>query len=81
MTENKPEMSGPTGQAVVWKSADGNPVACIEKNATLARNLEELVAIASDALDDAVLMGVDPEQVRQVFAQTMTLLSPRFPKN
>ena len=81
MTGNNPKVSGPMGRAVVWRSIDGAPVACIEKNAVLARNLEELVAMASDALDDAVLMGVDPEQVRQVFAETMTSLSPSFPKN
>lgn len=70
-----------TAQAVVWRSADGDPVSCVEKNATLRRNFEELVEMASDALDDAVLMGVDPKQVCQLFAEAMISLSPRFPKN
>ena len=39
---------------------------CHEKIKMLNRNLAELRAMAQDALEDAVLMGCDEDQLRQV---------------
>ena len=64
---------------IVWKAPDGRPVSCKEKIEVLASNLNELEQIAVDALDDAILMGVDPEQVRDVFSETMKQLATKFP--
>jgi hypothetical protein len=49
-----------------WLTPEGEPVACIEKIKVLNENLEELQALAQDALEDAVLMGCDEAQFRSV---------------
>jgi hypothetical protein len=53
--------------AVVWKQPDGRPVACREKLKVLSENLDEIRQCCQDALEDAVLMGCDEGQVREVF--------------
>ncbi|HEX2150990.1 MAG TPA: hypothetical protein VHG31_03195 [Stellaceae bacterium] len=40
----------------------------VEKIKVLNENLAELRALAQDALEDAVLIGVDERQVREVLA-------------
>lgn len=57
-----------------WLAPGGKPVACVEKVKVLEDNLRELVETAQDALDDAVLLGVDPEHARQRMAQAITAL-------
>ncbi len=49
-----------------WSQPDGRPVSCVEKIKVLNDNLDELRRIAQDALEDAVLMGCDEAQLRQV---------------
>jgi hypothetical protein len=49
-----------------WTQPDGAPVSCVEKIKVLNNNLREIRAIAQDALEDAVLMGCDEAQLRQV---------------
>ena len=49
-----------------WRQPDGQPVACREKIQVLNENLGEIRQMAQDALEDAVLMGCDERQVRQV---------------
>ncbi|ADL54455.1 hypothetical protein [Gallionella capsiferriformans] len=51
---------------IIWRSPKGEVVACVEKNKVMSENLQEIRQICQDALDDAVLMGVDSKQVRQV---------------
>jgi len=51
---------------IIWQSPKGEVIACVEKNKVLAENLEEIRQVCQDALDDAVLMGCDSKQVRQV---------------
>ena len=61
----------PDGKTVdfpVWRTPEGEPVSCVEKIKVLNENLAELRALAQDALEDAVLMGCDERQVRQVLA-------------
>ncbi len=50
-----------------WKQPDGKPVSCLEKIKVLNQNLEEIRGLAQDALEDAVLMGCDEAQIRDVF--------------
>ncbi len=50
----------------VWRTPEGEPVSCVEKIKVLNENLEELRALAQDALEDAVLMGCDEAQFRRV---------------
>ena len=53
--------------APVWRQTDGKPVSCLEKIKVLNENLEEIRAMIADAVEDGVLMGCDPEQIRAVF--------------
>ncbi len=50
----------------VWHQPDGKPVSCVEKIKVLNENLEEIRQMAQDALEDAILMGCDESQVREV---------------
>jgi hypothetical protein len=52
----------------IWRTPEGEPVSCVEKIKVLNENLAELRELAQEALEDAVLMGCDEEQVRQVLA-------------
>jgi hypothetical protein len=49
-----------------WQGPDGKPVSCLEKIKVLDQNLEEIRQLCADAVEDAVLMGCDPEQIRGV---------------
>ena len=50
----------------VWRTPAGEPVSCVDKIKVLNENLQELRALAQDALEDAVLMGCDETQFRGV---------------
>ena len=52
----------------VWRTPEGEPVSCVEKIKVLNENLTELKELAQEALEDAVLMGCDEQQVRDVLA-------------
>ena len=51
---------------MVWRSPDGEIVSCVEKLKVLRENLEEIQQLCQDALEDAVLMGCDERQFKQV---------------
>ncbi|MEX0808725.1 MAG: hypothetical protein WD044_08345 [Dongiaceae bacterium] len=61
-------------QPPVWRTADGQPVSCIEKIKVLNDNLEEIRQMAQDALEDAVLMGADEAQVRETLTKLVASL-------
>jgi len=48
----------------LWRSPSGEVVACVEKLRVLKENLEEIQQLCYDALEDAVLMGCDEQQVQ-----------------
>lgn len=52
---------------IVWRQPDGKNVSCQEKLKVLTENLEELRQYCQDAFEDALLMGCDEAQVREVF--------------
>jgi hypothetical protein len=56
----------------VWRTPEGEPVSCLEKIKVLNENLAELRELAQEALEDAVLMGCDEQQVREVLAGIVT---------
>ncbi len=58
----------------VWRSPTGEVVSCVEKLKVLRENLEEIRRTCQDALEDAVLMGCDDEQFKQVLAQVVQAL-------
>jgi hypothetical protein len=51
---------------IIWRTPEGTPLSCKEKIKVLNENLEELRGLAQDALEDAVLMGGDEAQLREV---------------
>jgi hypothetical protein len=57
-----------------WRSPDGEIIACVEKLKVLRENLEEIRQTCQDALEDAVLMGCDEQQVRAVFTELVANL-------
>ncbi len=63
-----------------WPQPDGTPVACREKLKMLAENHAELAQMMQDAFDDAVLMGVDPNAMRDILAGMVAALAdPKRP--
>ena len=58
----------------VWRSPEGEIVSCVEKLKVRRENLEEIQWLCQDALDDAVLMGCDENQFKQVLANLVQRL-------
>jgi hypothetical protein len=65
----------------VWLTPDGKPVSCLEKIKVLNENLEEIRALAQDALEDAVLMDCDEAQFRDVLQQLVNSLNNPYKKD
>ena len=57
-----------------WLDPKGQPVSCREKIKVLNENLEEIREMAQDALEDAILMGCDERQLRDVLHRIVDLL-------
>ena len=62
----------------IWPGADGQPISCREKLRTLADNEAEARQVLQDAFEDAILMGVDEQAVRDSF--TAMIAGLRSPK-
>jgi hypothetical protein len=61
-----------------WSGLDGNAVGCREKLKMLAENYAEVAQVLQDAFEDAVLMGVEEQAMRQVLADVVAgLESPK----
>ena len=59
MSDQRPDLP-------VWHTPEGEKVSCVEKIKVLNDNLAEIYELAQEALEDAVLMGCDEKQVREV---------------
>jgi len=70
----------PREGAIVWRTPEGAPVSCAEKVKVMAQNFEELRQVMQDALEDAVLMGCDEDQVRSEIARLADRLETSFRK-
>jgi len=68
-----------THKKIIWRSPTGEVIACVEKNKVLQENLEEIRQICQDALEDAVLMGCDEQQVRAVLNDLIAQLHNPYP--
>ena len=64
----------------VWLDPKGKPVSCLEKIKVLNENLEEIRGLAQDAFEDAVLMGCDDAQFRQVMQELVASLENTYAK-
>lgn len=58
----------------VWRAPDGTALSCREKIKVLNENLEELQQMAQDALEDAIIMGADEGQIRDVLRRLVESL-------
>ncbi len=61
--------------SVTWRQPDGGVVSCEEKLKVLDENLSEIRQICQDAFEDALLMGCDEGQVREVFENVVRSLT------
>jgi hypothetical protein len=64
----------------IWRQPDGQPVSCVDKIKVLNENLEELQQMAQDALEDAILMGADEGQIREVLERLVGSLDNPYRK-
>ncbi len=62
----------------IWRAPDGTPLSCYEKLKVLEENIDEIRDMCQDALEDAVLMGCDEAQVRQVLHEVVDALERPF---
>ncbi len=63
-----------------WPGLDGNAVGCREKLKMLTENYEEVSQVLRDVFEDAVLMGVNEQAMRQVLMDIVAGLdSPKRP--
>ena len=61
----------------VWLTPEGEPVSCIEKLKVLNENLAEIQEMSQEALEDAILMGCDETQFREVVRKLVeSLVNP-----
>ena len=58
----------------IWRSPQGEIIACLEKLKVLRENLDEIQQLCQDALEDAVLMGCDDAQFRSVLTELVQRL-------
>ena len=72
--------SGKDGDPQTWLQPDGQPVSCREKIKVLNENLGEIRELAQDALEDAILMGCDEDQLRQVLHEIIDELENPYPQ-
>lgn len=64
----------------VWRTPEGGPVSCIDKIKVLNENLEEIRELTQEALEDAVLMGCDEIQFRNVIKELSEILDSPYKK-
>ena len=75
MRRTKQDLDLPT-----WLTPEGKALSCLEKIKVLNENLTEIREMCQDALEDAVLMGCDEPQVRQVLQELLDSLETPFEK-
>ena len=61
-----------------WLDSQGSPLGCTEKIKVLNENLMEIKEICEEALEDAILMGCDETQIRDVLGQIIATLPKPF---
>ena len=74
----KREKSEQDAQLPTWLDVDGIPLGCLEKVKVLNENIMEIRGMCQDALEDAVLMGCDERQIRNVLSQIVKTLQEPF---
>ncbi|HEV2674410.1 MAG TPA: hypothetical protein VGV37_07700 [Aliidongia sp.] len=77
----RPPRSKVDPASIRWRTPAGEPVGCVAKLDVLTENLVELRQMAQDALEDAILMGCDEAQMRQVLADLIAGLENPYAKD
>lgn len=67
-------------ESITWRQPDGELVSCEEKLLVLHENLDEIRQECQDALEDAVLMGCDEAQVREVLERLIRSIENPYPQ-
>lgn len=49
----------------IWHRENGEVISCTEKVKVMRENIEELRQVIQDAYEDALLMDVDPKQIKK----------------
>ena len=62
----------------IWYSKNKEKVSCKEKILLLNNNIIELHELANDIYDEAVLMGVNKEQIKEVLASTIKNINSKL---
>lgn len=72
--------AGPPGEELlpIWLDNDGVPLSCVEKIKMLNENILEIREMCREAMEDAVLMGGDERQVREVLLRLVRTLEEPF---
>ncbi len=78
MTDVMPQDARQPTTKRIWRAPDGTPVSCYEKLKVLEENLDEIREMAQEALEDAVLMGCDEAQARDVMRELIEQLEEPF---
>lgn len=63
-----------------WLKPDGSVLSCVEKIKVLNENIDELRALAQDAVDDAVLMGGTQAQIKQILLDMLQSITSQYPE-
>ena len=58
-----------------WKTSDNSKISCKEKIVILNNNVIELQNLINQIYDEAILMGVDKEQIKKVINNLSTNLN------
>ena len=58
-----------------WKTSDNSKISCKEKIIILNNNVIELQNLINQIYDEAILMGVDKEQIKKVINNLATNLN------
>lgn len=66
--------------SITWRQPDGELVSCEEKLLVLHENLDEIRQECQDALEDAVLMGCDEAQIREVLESLVRSIQNPYPQ-
>lgn len=64
----------------VWRTPEGEPLSCVEKIKVLNENLQEIYELSQEALADAVLMGCDEGQIREVLTHLVQSIENPYGK-
>lgn len=74
-------MAGTKLPSTIWRTPHGEPVSCLDKVKVLNENLEEIRELAQEAFEDAVLMGCDENQFKEVLRNIPEIIVNPYKKS